>query len=70
MDGAFNSNGCKAGLILIDSEGQYLDYALRFSFFTLNNQAEYEALLAGLKLALELDVQWLKAFLDSQLIVN
>ena len=56
MNGASNSSGCGAGLILTDPEGQCLDYALRFSFSTSNNQAEYEALLVGLKVALELDV--------------
>ena len=57
VDGASNSNGCGAGLILIDLKGQHLDYALRFLFSASNNQAEYEALLAGLKLAIELDVR-------------
>ncbi|XP_073112181.1 uncharacterized protein [Elaeis guineensis] len=35
-----------------------------------NNQAEYEALVAGLKLALELGIDRLKVFSDSQLIVG
>lgn len=44
--------------------------ALRFSFKTSNNEAEYEALMAGLRLARELGVQHLKILSDSQLVAG
>ncbi|GKD10829.1 reverse transcriptase domain-containing protein, partial [Tanacetum coccineum] len=45
-DGASNSDGSGAGLMLIDLEGKEYTYALQFEFETMNNEAEYEALLA------------------------
>ncbi|GJW55826.1 reverse transcriptase domain-containing protein [Tanacetum coccineum] len=50
-DGASNSDGSGAGLMLIDPEGKEYTYALRFEFETTNNEAEYKALLAGLWIA-------------------
>src|SRR5206468_1479678 len=41
-----------------------------FKFAVTNNKAEYEALLAGLKLALKARVASVRVFSDSQLIVN
>ncbi|GKB57683.1 reverse transcriptase domain-containing protein [Tanacetum coccineum] len=50
-DGASNSDGLRAGLMLIDPEGKEYTYALRFKFETTKNKVEYEALLAGLRIA-------------------
>ncbi|GJY08323.1 reverse transcriptase domain-containing protein [Tanacetum coccineum] len=44
-DGASSSNGSGAGLMLTDPKGKEYTYALRFKFDTMNNEAEYEALL-------------------------
>ncbi|GJZ59588.1 reverse transcriptase domain-containing protein [Tanacetum coccineum] len=44
-------DGCGAGVILTDPEGVEFTYALRFQFETTNNEAEYEALIAGLRIA-------------------
>ena len=43
--------GSGAGLVLIDPNELEFTYALRLEFQTTNNKAEYEALIAGLKLA-------------------
>ncbi|GJX41653.1 reverse transcriptase domain-containing protein [Tanacetum coccineum] len=69
-DGASNSDGSGAGLMLIDLEGKEYTYALRFKFETTNNEAEYEALLAGLRIAHEMEIAKVAIFLDSQLLVN
>jgi len=61
--------GAGAGILLISPEGHKIPYALRFSFKTTNNEAEYETLLAGLRLAKELKAKRLAVFSDSQLIV-
>ncbi|MBK5591084.1 ribonuclease HI family protein, partial [Salmonella enterica subsp. enterica serovar Typhi] len=45
-------------------------YALRFCFTATNNEAEYEAMIAGLELARKLGVQNLKICSDSQLVVK
>ena len=46
------------------------EYALWFTFSTSNNEAEYEALIIGLKLTKDLEAQELKVFGDSQLVVG
>ena len=59
-----------AGLILANTKGTVTEYTLRFNFKASNNQAKYEALLVDLKIAKELEVNKLKVFTDSQLIVG
>nr|GEW49265.1 hypothetical protein [Tanacetum cinerariifolium] len=46
-DEASNSDGSRAGLMLINFEGKEYTYALCFEFETTNNEAEYEALLSA-----------------------
>ncbi|KAI5337159.1 hypothetical protein L3X38_016428 [Prunus dulcis] len=50
VDGLANQQGCGASLVLTTPDGLKIEYALRFDFRTSNNEAEYEALLAGLRL--------------------
>ena len=69
VDGSSNEGGSGAGLILISPEGHQMHCALRFGFKASNNEAEYEALIAGLKLAREMKVESLKIYNDSQLVV-
>ncbi|XP_077225786.1 uncharacterized protein LOC143858988 [Tasmannia lanceolata] len=47
-----------------------MDYAVRFGFRASNNEAEYEALIAGMNLAAQVRALMLKAYSDSQLVVN
>ncbi|GJR12924.1 reverse transcriptase domain-containing protein [Tanacetum coccineum] len=53
-------DGCGAGVILTDPEGVEFTYALRFQFEATNNEAEYEALIAGLRIAEKIGVQSLQ----------
>ncbi|KAI3825920.1 hypothetical protein L1987_07661 [Smallanthus sonchifolius] len=69
-DGASNDEGCGACLILISPEGMELTYALRLNFKSTNNEAEYEALLAGLRIAKEMKIAWIEAHVDSMLVAN
>ena len=69
MDGSLNDRGLGADLILISPEGHRMHCALRFGFKASNNEVEYEALIAGLKLARELKVESLDIYSDSYLIV-
>ncbi|GJX31842.1 reverse transcriptase domain-containing protein [Tanacetum coccineum] len=69
-DGTSNSDGSGESLILVSPEGKEYTYALRFKFNTTNNEAEYEALLAGVRIAKEMKVQELTIFVDSQLVAN
>ncbi|XP_071740991.1 uncharacterized protein [Rutidosis leptorrhynchoides] len=49
-DSASSSDGSGAGLMLVNPEGKEFTYALHFEFATTNNEAEQEALLAGLRM--------------------
>ncbi|GJT71841.1 reverse transcriptase domain-containing protein [Tanacetum coccineum] len=55
-------------IMLIDPTGKEYTYALRFEFETTNNEVEYEALLAGLCIAQEMEITKVAIFLDSQLV--
>nr|GFA40460.1 reverse transcriptase domain-containing protein [Tanacetum cinerariifolium] len=47
-DGSSCVDGSGACVILTNPEGMEFTYALRFEFKATNNEAEYEALIAGL----------------------
>ncbi|CAL8161747.1 unnamed protein product [Prunus armeniaca] len=69
VDGSSNAQGCGAGLVLISPDEVVLEYALRFKFHASNNEAEYKALLAGLRLPKEMGARQIQIFNDSQLVV-
>ncbi|XP_074374330.1 uncharacterized protein LOC141714711 [Apium graveolens] len=68
VDGSSTSNSGGAGVILISPEGFKIQQALKFGFSATNNVAEYEALIAGLKLASDLEAEVIDIFGDSQLV--
>ncbi|GJR66777.1 reverse transcriptase domain-containing protein [Tanacetum coccineum] len=55
---------------LTDPEGVEFTYALRFQFEATNNEAEYEALIAGLRIAEKIGVQNLEVNVDSKLVAK
>ena len=70
MDGSSNMSGTGVGLILVNPEGIITEHALHFEFSAINNGAEYEALIVRLRIAKELEVNWLQVYSDSQLMVG
>ncbi|KAK2427943.1 hypothetical protein QL285_026492 [Trifolium repens] len=70
VDGASSSTGAGAGIILENGKGIIIEVSLTLSFPTSNNQAEYEAFLAGLRLAEDIGVRNIKICTDSQLVVS
>nr|XP_025638006.1 uncharacterized protein LOC112733303 [Arachis hypogaea] len=70
VDGASSQEGSGAGIILKEGDKVIAEQALQFHFPASNNQAEYEALIAGLKLALSFQAQSLTAHCDSLLVVQ
>ena len=54
VDGSSNQQGSGAGVILEGPNGVLIEQSLRFAFKASNNQAEYEALIAGIFLAKEM----------------
>ncbi|XP_019164437.1 PREDICTED: uncharacterized protein LOC109160615 [Ipomoea nil] len=69
-DGASSRQHCGGGVMLITPEGFRLYYALRYRFLTSNNEAEYKAVLNGLRLAKALGVERLRIKTDSRLVVG
>ncbi|GJU05758.1 reverse transcriptase domain-containing protein [Tanacetum coccineum] len=69
-DGASNNEGFGAGLILIAPDDVEYSYALRLNFSNSNNDVEYEALLARLRIAKEMQVRDIHAFVDSKLVAS
>jgi ribonuclease HI len=70
VDGASNATGSGAGIILENEEGILIEVSLALSFPTSNNQAEYEAFLAGLRLAEDVGAREIKIYTDSQLVAS
>ncbi|XP_074342137.1 uncharacterized protein LOC141679568 [Apium graveolens] len=70
VDGSSTTERSRAGLILKSPEGFTVQTAISFGFPATNNQAEYEALIVGLKLSRTLRVQDLKIYSDSQIVVK
>jgi ribonuclease HI len=71
FDGSKRVQGAGAGVILISPHGDKLKYVLRMSFpQASNNEAEYEALLHGMKMAKARGATCLKIFGDSNLVVQ
>ncbi|XP_071715219.1 uncharacterized protein [Rutidosis leptorrhynchoides] len=69
-DGASSEEGTGKGLVLTSSYGEEYTYALKFCFYASNNEAEYEALLFGLRIALEMGITNLRAYVDSQIVAQ
>nr|GFC28151.1 reverse transcriptase domain-containing protein [Tanacetum cinerariifolium] len=67
-DGSSCLEGPGAELILTSPEGEEFTYALRFEFDVSNNEAEYEALIAGLRIAKQMGVKNLVAKVNSRLV--
>ncbi|CAJ2636298.1 unnamed protein product [Trifolium pratense] len=70
VDGASSATGAGAGIILENENGLLIEVSLALSFPTSNNQAEYEAFLAGLRLAEDLRAKEIKIYTDSQLVAS
>ncbi|GKB58225.1 reverse transcriptase domain-containing protein, partial [Tanacetum coccineum] len=56
--------------ILTSPEGTEFTYALRFQFTTSNNEAKYEALISGLRIAAHMGVRNVHVSVDSILVAN
>ncbi|XP_063942814.1 uncharacterized protein LOC135150442 [Daucus carota subsp. sativus] len=69
VDEAVNGNGAGAGIVLVSPEGHKLQSSIHFDFKATNNDAEYEALIAGLKLALEMRVENMNVYSDFMMVV-
>ncbi|XP_072071777.1 uncharacterized protein [Arachis hypogaea] len=70
VDSTSNNKGSGAGILLENEHGATLEQSLQFTFHASNNQAEYEALIAGLGLAHTMGITQLNVKCDSLLVVQ
>ena len=70
FDGSLMKTEAGAGLLFISPLGVHVRYIIRLHFATSNNVAEYEALVNGLQIAIELGVRRLDVRGDSQLVID
>ena len=70
IDGSSNFKGSGLGLVLTSPNGDKLEQSIQCRFRAAINEAEYEALIAGVSLAKEMGIKCLHVNNNSQLIVN
>jgi hypothetical protein len=70
FDGSVMKEGAGVGLIFISPLGVRMEYMVRLHFPASNNAAEYEALINGLQIAIELGIKHLEIRGDSELVVG
>jgi ribonuclease HI len=70
FDGSLNLEGAGAGVLLISPTSEPLKYVLQIFWKVSNNEAEYEALLHGLRLAASLRIKRLLVYGDSVVVIN
>ena len=70
VDDALSAMRAGAGIVIITLEGVQLEHSFRLGFTAYNNEAEYKALLAGLRTVLDLGARDVEIYSDSQLVVS
>ena len=70
VDGAVNHKGSGVGLVLISPKMIIIEKSLRLDFLATNNEAEYEAMLAGMTMVQKMGGKTMEIFSDSRLVVG
>ena len=70
FDRSLKKKGTGVGLVFVSPLRVRMRYAIRVHFLVSNNVAEYEALIIGLRIAIELGIQRLDVRGDSQLVID
>jgi ribonuclease HI/dsDNA-binding SOS-regulon protein len=70
FDDSLKLEGAGAGVLLISPTGEQLKYILQIFWKVSNNEAEYEALLHGLRLAASLGIKQLLVYSDPAVVIN
>ena len=69
-DGSSTQKGGGASVVIISPKEDVLKYGVQLKFPVTNNEAEYEAILLGLRIARELGAKNISLRSDSQLVVG
>jgi ribonuclease HI len=70
FDGSLRKEGAHGDLVFTSSSGEQLRYVVQLNFQACNNVAEYEALVNGLHIVVQLGVRRLDIRGDSHLIIG
>ncbi|XP_066310942.1 uncharacterized protein [Miscanthus floridulus] len=70
FNGSLMKKGASVGLVFVSPLSVRMQYAVRLHFPASNNIAEYEALVNGLRIVVELGIRRLEVWGDSQLVVG
>ena len=70
FDGLVMAPSSGAGVVLISPDVSRLRYAIDLHFLASNNTVEYEFLINGLRITIELGAMWLYVSGDSELVVD
>ena len=69
-DGSSNRRAEEAGVVIQTPQGDKIQCMIRLDFPTTNNEAEYEALVAGLDLAKAAGAENIIVHCDSQVVTS
>ena len=70
FDGAARQDGAGAGVVLISPEKHILLYSFALTQLCSNNMAEYQALILGSQMAVEIGIRDLDVYVDSKLVIS
>jgi ribonuclease HI len=70
FDVSLKLGGAGAGVLFISLEGKKLKYVLQILWHATYNEAEYEALIHGLRIATSLRIKRLLVYGDSAVVIN
>jgi ribonuclease HI len=70
FDGSLKLGCAGAGVLFISLEGKQLKYVLQILWPATNNEAEYEALIHGLRVVVSLSIRRLLVYGDSAVVIN
>lgn len=70
FDGASHKEGAGAGLVFVTSDREILPHSFTLTQLFSNNETEYQALILGLEMAVDIKQLHLRVFGDSKLVIN
>ncbi|GKU96286.1 hypothetical protein SLEP1_g9534 [Rubroshorea leprosula] len=70
FDGASRRDGAGVGVVVVTPKNEVIPFSFTLREQCSNNVAEYQALIAGLEMALEMQIYQLNVYGDSSLVVN
>lgn len=70
FDGASHKEGAGAGLVFVTSDREILPHSFTLTQLCSNNETEYQALILGLEMAVDIKQLHLRVFGDSKLVIN